>query len=68
MIQALHKALVYLEYVEGELEQVGKRRIAGSKIVRGWNGTLSGTAALAVLLALIAILGKALRRVPLHTL
>ena len=37
--------------------------------VRGWNGALSGCAvAIAVLLALVAILGKALTRVPLHTL
>ena len=37
--------------------------------VRGWAGALSGCAtAIAVLLALVATLGKALARVPLHTL
>ena len=37
--------------------------------VRGWSGALSGcAAAIAVLLALVAVLGKALTRVPLHTL
>ena len=37
--------------------------------VRGWTGALSGcAAAVAILLALIAALGKALTRVPLHTL
>ena len=37
--------------------------------VRGWGGALSGCAtAIAVLLALVAVLGKALTRVPLHTL
>ena len=37
--------------------------------VRGWSGALSGcAAAIAVLLALVAMLGKSLTRVPLHTL
>lgn len=37
--------------------------------VRGWTGALTGcAAALAVLLTLIAVLGRALTRVPLHTL
>ncbi len=37
--------------------------------VRGWSGALSGCAtAIAVLLALVAVLGRALTRVPLHTL
>ncbi len=37
--------------------------------VRGWKGALSGAAtAVAVLLALIAVLGRALMRVPLHSL
>lgn len=37
--------------------------------VRGWSGALSGCAtAIAVLLALVAVLGKALTRVPLHIL
>lgn len=37
--------------------------------VRSWRGALSGSAAaLAVLLALVAVLGRALTRVPLHTL
>ncbi len=37
--------------------------------VRGWSGALSGCAtAIAVLLAIVAVLGKALTRVPLHTL
>ncbi len=37
--------------------------------VRGWTGALSGTAtAIAVLLALVALLGRALTRVPLQTL
>ena len=37
--------------------------------VRGWSGTLAGAgAALAVLLALVALLGRALTRIPLHDL
>jgi Ca2+/H+ antiporter, TMEM165/GDT1 family len=37
--------------------------------VRGWIGALSGAAAaVAVLLGMISVLGKALTRVPLHTL
>lgn len=37
--------------------------------VRGWSGALSGTAtAITVLLALVALLGRALTRVPLQTL
>ena len=37
--------------------------------VRGWSGALSGCAtAIAVLLTLVALLGRALTRVPLHTL
>jgi uncharacterized membrane protein len=37
--------------------------------VRSWSGALSGSAAaVAVLLALIAVLGNTLTRIPLHTL